>query len=132
MLRKILGCPRQLQMNGGVEETWVEWIVRATSKAEKETKSLNIMGWVEAQQARKEQLANKIRSCTDERWTKRLLMWGPRGGFRRVGRPCTRWTDAWLDETAMIQRSRSSEGLEPKARISVRVNASLLFFSLIV
>ena len=94
VLRKILGCPRQLQMNSGVEETWVEWIVRATSKAEKEMKSLNIMGWVEAQQARKEQLANRIRSCTDERWVKRLMIWEPRGGFRRVGRPCTRWTDS--------------------------------------
>jgi len=94
MMRKMLGCPRKVKDDGEIAETWVEWIVRATEKVENCMQSLGMHGWVEAQRLRKQQLAERIETASDDRWAKRLLSWYPAGGFRRVGRPCTRWTDS--------------------------------------
>ena len=92
MLRKILGCPRK-NAGGPEEETWVEWIIRTTHNAESFMNRWGLRGWVEAQQVRNHQLKNRIQNATDGRWSARLLNWHPDSGFRRVGRPCVRWTD---------------------------------------
>ena len=74
-------------------KTWVEWIIRTTHKAESFMNRWGLRAWVETQQVRKHQLKNRIQNATDGRWSARLLNWHPDGGFRRVGRPCVRWTD---------------------------------------
>ena len=87
-LRKMLVCPRRLESDGHVGETWVEWIVRVAHRVENVMEALGIRGWVETQRLRKQQLANRIE---DNQWAKRLLIWQPAGGLRRVGRPFARW-----------------------------------------
>jgi hypothetical protein len=94
MLRQMHGCPRKVQADGLMGETWVEWIIRATHAAENVLESLNIPGWVEEQRRRKRQLAERVESCTDNRWSTRLLHWHPDHGRRRQGRPCIRWEDS--------------------------------------
>ena len=95
MLRELLGCPRKVQEDGQMTETWVEWIARATHTVEEAMQSLGLKGWVEAQRLRKEQLADRIHCTSGNRWSKRVLHWQPEGGFRRVGRPRTKWSDYW-------------------------------------
>ena len=95
MLRKMLGTPRrQLQTTSGnlEEETWVDWIVRATSAAESEQKKAGLSTWVDTQRQHKERLLDKIHTSNDGRWSLKIINWEPRGS-RRVGRPLTRWTD---------------------------------------
>jgi len=93
MLRKIHGCPRKV-LEDGSEEQWVDWIIRATHAVEEKMTCCNIPHWPEGQRSRRRHLEKKILESSDGRWSKRLLEWEPRGGFRRVGRPHTRWTDA--------------------------------------
>ena len=69
MLRKINGCPRKLQNEGETGESWVEWIVRALHAVETVMGSSNIVGWVEGQRHRKQQLAERIQTGTDDRWS---------------------------------------------------------------
>jgi exonuclease III len=94
MLRRIHGYPRKVRADGEMGETWVEWIIRATHSAENTLQSLNIPGWVEQQQLRKQQLADRVKSCSDNRWSTQVLHWHPAHGRRRVGRPYTRWGDS--------------------------------------
>ena len=73
MLRKMHGCPRKVQDDAQMGEIWVEWIVRATRSVEEVMYSVNVDGWVEEQQRRKEHLARQVRTCTDGRWSTKVL-----------------------------------------------------------
>lgn len=100
MLRMIVGTPRRCLSDSpgdNVSETWVEWIGRATEIAEKEAKKVGMHTWVEAQKKRKDKSLKKVEQCQDSRWSKRILEWVP-VGKRGVGRPLTRWTDAWMSD----------------------------------
>jgi hypothetical protein len=75
------------------QDTWVEWIRRATGIAEKEAKRNKGTDWVEGQRRRKWGLAGHTMRRDDGRWS-RLIFDSEPDGKRRVGHPVTRWTDA--------------------------------------
>ena len=66
------------------------------SSVEEMMEKQGVPSWVEAQRGRKTQLIRTINESGDGRWSKLLLAWEPTAGFRRVGRPVTRWTDRGL------------------------------------
>ena len=76
------------------EETWVEWVVRATGIAEAVAKAAKVTDWVVGQRGRKWEWAGHIARRTDGRWGRKLLEWKPEGGSRRPGRPVGRWADS--------------------------------------
>jgi hypothetical protein len=78
------------------EETYVEWIKRATGISEMHLKAAGVEDWVSGQRRRKYRLAGHIARRTDGRWSSRLLDWEP-AGYRRVGRPRRRWEDCFTE-----------------------------------
>ena len=83
------------------EETWVEWVVRATRMAEGMAERAKIPDWVEEQRRRKWRWAGHVARRRDNRWAHRVLNWEPEEGRRRVGHPNRRWADvleAFLQE----------------------------------
>ena len=76
------------------QESWVQYIVRATRIAESAMKRVNVTDWVTEQRLRKWRWAGHVARRTDNRWGVRLLYWRPTDGSRRVGRPTVRWTDS--------------------------------------
>ena len=96
MLRQIFGILRRYareHTGDTAAEPWVDWIVRATHKAENEFQKAGFCNWLEALTKRKQRLYSRIQSSTDGRWAKQVLDWQPAGN-RNVGRPVTRWTDS--------------------------------------
>ena len=90
MLRWMMAARR------GPDETWVEYIRRATHQSEERAASCGGRDWVQLQRTRKFKLAGKTAMQTDGRWNKRLLSWIPwfrASPHRNVGRPCKRWDD---------------------------------------
>ena len=90
MLRWMVHTPRRH------DESWVEYITRATHHAEDLAALHGSTSWNLTQRARTWQLAGKAAAQVDQRWTNRLLNWKP--WFRcwpkrRVGRPVKRWSD---------------------------------------
>jgi hypothetical protein len=77
-----------------LEETYVEWIKRATGISEMHLKSAGVEDWVSGQRRRKYRLAGHIARRTDGRWSSKLLDWEP-AGYRNVGRPKRRWEDCF-------------------------------------
>ena len=86
MLRKIVAVSRI------EEESYVDWIVRATRRAEEEYSRAGLPTWLQAQSVRKASLCHKLQSCSDQRWGQVALRWIP-SGYRSIGRPPKRWTD---------------------------------------
>ena len=80
------------------EETWVEWIQRATYIAEVAAAKVKVTDWVGGQRKRKWGLAGHTMRREDGRWSRAVLDWRPQG-TRKVGHPITRWTDS-LDSFA--------------------------------
>ena len=75
-------------------ETWVEYVQRATHEIEDKVRNASSDNWVVQSWRIKFKFAAKMALVDDGRWTKRLLEWKPwfpKG--RQVGRPCTRWSD---------------------------------------
>ena len=90
MLRYIVGVRRQQ------DETWVEYIQRATHKSEDLATSHGLRNWVELQRRKKWRIAGKTACGSENRWCKRILEWQPWfrcNPKRDVGRPLTRWND---------------------------------------
>ena len=82
------------------EECWVDYIVRATHRCENLASMSGSSEWVALQREQKWKLAGKAATCSDGRWTNRLLLWRPWHGvcpFRRVGRPARRWADEFVE-----------------------------------
>ena len=86
MLRKIVGAAR------APDESYVDWIKRATHHAEQEYERFGFPTWLQAQEVRKSKLFQKLQECTDRRWGSLALKWDPIGR-RSTGRPAKRWTD---------------------------------------
>ena len=86
MLRKIVGSGR------APDESYVDWIKRATHHAEQEYERFGFPTWLQAQEVRKSKLLQKLQECTDRRWGSLALKWDPLGR-RSTGRPAKRWTD---------------------------------------
>ena len=79
------------------EETWVEYIRRATESAEARFHDCGYESWVEASRRKKWRFAGKVAQTSDGRWSKRLLSWKPHFRClpsRPVGRPLSRWDDS--------------------------------------
>lgn len=73
-------------------EPWVDWIWRATHKAEQLVNEVCLDDWVVIHRKRKWQFARKTATKADDRWSKRLLSRKP-SGSRNPGRPVKRWSD---------------------------------------
>ena len=82
-------------------EPWVDWLRRTTRSVEEHLDKLKIESWVHQARRRKWNWAARVANMSDDRWTKRLLMWRPElhfDGFasragRRQARPKTRYDD---------------------------------------
>ena len=79
-------------------EPWVEWIQRATHKAEETMAKLNINDWPTTVRQRKWQWVRKVSTTGEQEWTRQVIQWAPQldpiyGARRRAGRPKSRWID---------------------------------------
>eukprot|EP00973_Karenia_brevis_P089316 12385252-Karenia_brevis.AAC.1 len=132
MLRKILGASRQrsqraadvatnststqsdtesgdLQTTASEsewQETWAEFMKRATHIAEGHARRAKVTDWLVGQRWRKFCLAGHMARRSDGRWTTKFLSWEPVGGSRTRGHPKMRWTDAI---TNFCKRAASSD-----------------------
>ena len=90
MLRWMVCTPRPS------DESWVDYIIRWTHRAEDLAEQHGSTDWVTTQRRRKLTLAGRAALCDDARWMKRLLNWKPWfrcWPHRAVGRPVRRWMD---------------------------------------
>ena len=90
MLRWMIGVPRR------PEETWPDFVRRATHRSEALASTHGAVDWVVLQRTQKWRLAGKASQSTDGRWTKKLLEWKPwfrTFPHRVVGHPHKRWED---------------------------------------
>ena len=87
MIRSILGTKRI------PDETYVEWIIRATDIAEEACVHYNVPDWIEEVHRRVFQWAGHTARRTDGRWTREVLQWSVEGKRKR-GHPVTRWSDS--------------------------------------
>jgi hypothetical protein len=81
--------------DNGTEETWVEWVQRATRFVETTMRTAGVEPWIVAQRRKKGMWAGHIARMSDGRWTSQALAWEPAHGVRTVGRPMLRWTDCF-------------------------------------
>ena len=73
-------------------EPWPAFIQRVTHHIDELLDKISMEDWVVVHRRRKWRFLHKIATAGDKRWSKSLLAWMPYG-FRRVGRPKTRWAD---------------------------------------
>ena len=93
MLRWMVGTRRL------VDESWVDFIIRATAEAENVAKKYGATCWLLVQRRRKWRFSGQTARRTDGRWSQRLLDWKPWfrcAPRRRVGRPTARWEDCFV------------------------------------
>ena len=91
MVRNIFRTPR------GDEETWVDYVRRATAHAEARCADWGFRNWAITQPKRKENFAARVANDNADKWNYRLLHWRPWhrcSASRRPGRPRLRWRDA--------------------------------------
>jgi hypothetical protein len=96
MIRLMFGGGRKPTTFDGerTEECWVDYIKRATHRAENIMIKYGSEDWVTLQRRRKWRFAGRVAQISDERWSRRLLAWRPDfGRGRSRGRPLTRWSD---------------------------------------
>ena len=79
------------------EESWVDWVIRATAIAEDRRDEAQVEDWQLAQRRRYWRWAGHVARQKDNRWTVKALTWTPGTGFRTRGRPVKRWHED-LDE----------------------------------
>ena len=78
------------------EETWPDFIQRATHRSEDLASTHGAVDWVVLQRTQTWRLAGRASQSTDGRWTKKLLDWKPWFRVfphRDVGHPHKRWED---------------------------------------
>ena len=85
--------PSDDETKPGFKEEWVDWIVRATRESEKQCEKAGVEDWVVAQRRRHWRWAGHVARAQDIRWSKELLHWISRRGWRARGRPVKRWDD---------------------------------------
>ena len=81
------------QVIGDQTEKRVDWVIRATWKAEDTMRKFDVPDWVEEAHKRKFRWAGHVARCHDGRWTREVLTWSV-AGSRMRGRPHARWTDS--------------------------------------
>ena len=91
MMRTIIGC-RRLVVNEEMED-WIQWMQRATRKAEEVMEEHGVPDRVSEVHRRKFEWAGHIARRHDGRWTREILMFSAKGSRSRK-RPLTRWTDS--------------------------------------
>ena len=79
-------------------EPWVDWVKRATRKAEAAMEKLQITDWVTKVRLRRWHWIRKLANTDEHEWTRQVFQWTPERdpiytAKRRVGRPKSRWTD---------------------------------------
>ena len=89
-MRKLVQTPRKDQ------ETWVDYIQRATHAAEKHCEHHGYTSWDIRQSQLRSKFATIVTTGPQEKWSARILNWVP--WFRTVawrcpGRPFRRWSD---------------------------------------
>ena len=87
MLRAMCRVPRRS------EETWVQWIQRATAAVEQHMRESGVEYWHVVQRRRKWKWAGRVLNMDCSRWASKVLAWTPQDGRRKIGRPCLRWLD---------------------------------------
>ena len=95
MLRMMFGGKRRRDHNQEEQplELWVDFVQRATHKAQDVMARHGSLDWCQQQRQRKWRLAGRLAATTDNRWSAELLAWRPLHGFgRRVARPWNRWS----------------------------------------
>ena len=95
MLRRIVQTPRrhfELADMSVEQESWVDWVTRATRRAEGLFRRAGYRSWGYQQRGRKRQLQSRIQQREDGRWSTKLLEWAPEG-VRVTGRPRKRLAD---------------------------------------
>jgi hypothetical protein len=90
MMRRIMGTRREVI--GDQIESWVDWVIRATRKAEDIVRKFDVPDWVEEVHRRRFRWAGHVARRHDGRWTREVLTWSV-AGSRARGRPLARWTD---------------------------------------
>jgi hypothetical protein len=86
------------EANAVVLEPSVDWIKRATHKAEAAIAKLRIDDWVSTVRQRKWQWVRKLSATEELEWMRQVIQWTPQhdpvyNARRRTGRPKTRWID---------------------------------------
>ena len=85
-------------VNDVILELWVDWIKRATHKAEAAIAKLRINDWVSTVRQKKWQWVRKLSTMRNQEWMRQVIQWDPQHDpvyhvRRRTGRPKTRWID---------------------------------------
>ena len=94
MLRQMFVNWNVWNLRGGGLEEWIDHMRQSTHDAEALASKHGSLDWVFAQRRRKWKFAGKLASCTDGRWSRKLLEWTPLHGYgRSPGHPFTRWSD---------------------------------------
>jgi hypothetical protein len=93
MLRMMFGGGRKRTPEKELEP-WVDYVQRATHKAEQIMSAYGSTNWEERHRQLKFRFAGKAARATDGRWTHHLLQYAPlHGEGRYQGRPYKRWSD---------------------------------------
>ena len=95
------------------DETWVEWIRRATHEAENSMAKIGMKSWLDTQKVMKWKWAYKLANKATDSWALRLAKWSPqlhgdRCRVRKQARPKRRWEDdinQFLDTTLGTKRT---------------------------
>ena len=79
-------------------EPWVDWVKRATRKAEAAMEKLRITDWVSKVRLRRWHWIRELANTSEHEWTRQVFQWTPERdpvytAKRRVGRPKLRWID---------------------------------------
>ena len=84
MMRTLAGISRLVQDD--CLETYLEWIVRATSAAETAMSTFDVPDWVGGNHRRKFRWAGQAARRTDGRWTREFLEWSATGTRKEADR----------------------------------------------
>ena len=75
-------------------ESYVGWMIKATSIAENCARKAKVSDWVVSQRQKKLKLAGHIARRNYRNWSTLALAWTPNLGARKVERPSKRWSDS--------------------------------------
>ena len=93
MLRKICDT-RRYKLSEGELEDWIAWVQRSTHAAEDAFANIGGESWIVCQRRRKWKWAGRVARMADDRWASKTMLWIPKDGKRKVGRPMLRWSDS--------------------------------------
>ena len=88
---------------------WIDFIIRATHKAEALSSHFHVRDWVHEHFRLKFRLAGHFLRRDDGRWSARVMAFSPRSGSRCRGHPTRRWTDDLDDFFLFAHALRTGE-----------------------